>query len=120
MSGPARACVHCGLCLESCPTYRVLREEADSPRGRILLLDALKEGRAEEGDVRRHLDRCVGCLACEAVCPVSAIEYVDANAPTVELKINEAFFTSVLPGRKEPLGSPGGAENVGPIGVDLP
>jgi glycolate oxidase iron-sulfur subunit len=69
-----RACVHCGLCLESCPTYRVLREEADSPRGRILLLDALLEGRAEASDVRRHLDRCVGCLACEAVCP-SGVPY---------------------------------------------
>jgi glycolate oxidase iron-sulfur subunit len=69
-----RACVHCGLCLESCPTYRVLREEADSPRGRILLLDALLEGRAEAADVRRHLDRCVGCLACAAVCP-SGVPY---------------------------------------------
>lgn len=52
----------------------MLREEADSPRGRILLLDALAEGRAEEADVRRHLDRCVGCLACEAVCP-SGVPY---------------------------------------------
>lgn len=69
-----RACVHCGLCLESCPTYRVLREEADSPRGRILLLDAFLEGRADAGDVRFHLDRCVGCLACQAVCP-SGVQY---------------------------------------------
>jgi glycolate oxidase iron-sulfur subunit len=52
----------------------VLREEADSPRGRILLLDALAEGRAEAADVRYHLDRCVGCLACEAVCP-SGVPY---------------------------------------------
>ena len=65
----ARACVHCGLCLESCPTYRVLREEADSPRGRILLLEALESGRAEPADVRPHIDRCVGCRACESVCP---------------------------------------------------
>lgn len=74
MPDVTRACVHCGLCLESCPTYRVLREEADSPRGRILLLDALAEGRAEEADVRRHLDQCVGCLACQAVCP-SGVPY---------------------------------------------
>lgn len=69
-----RACVHCGLCLESCPTYRVLREEADSPRGRILLLDALVDGRADAADVRPHIDRCVGCLACQAVCP-SGVPY---------------------------------------------
>jgi len=52
----------------------VLREEVDSPRGRILLLDALGKGRAEERDVRFHLDRCVGCLACEAMCP-SGVPY---------------------------------------------
>jgi Fe-S-cluster-containing hydrogenase component 2 len=75
-----------------------------------------------EGDTRLYIQptECIDCGACESVCPVSAIEYVDANAPTEELKINEAFFTSVLPGRNEPLGSPGGAEGTGPIGVDLP
>jgi glycolate oxidase iron-sulfur subunit len=52
----------------------VLREEADSPRGRILLLDAFLEARADAADVRYHLDRCVGCLACEAVCP-SGVPY---------------------------------------------
>jgi glycolate oxidase iron-sulfur subunit len=52
----------------------VLREEADSPRGRILLLDALLEGRAAARDIRPHIDRCVGCLACEAVCP-SGVPY---------------------------------------------
>jgi len=52
----------------------VLREEADSPRGRLLLLDALAAGRAEPADVRFHLDRCVGCLACQAVCP-SGVPY---------------------------------------------
>jgi len=70
----SRACVHCGLCLESCPTYRVLREEVDSPRGRIFLLDALLDGRAEASDVRPHIDRCVGCLACQAMCP-SGVPY---------------------------------------------
>jgi glycolate oxidase iron-sulfur subunit len=52
----------------------VLREEADSPRGRILLLDALLEGRARESDVRYHLDRCIGCLACQSACP-SGVPY---------------------------------------------
>jgi glycolate oxidase iron-sulfur subunit len=74
MSEVTRACVHCGLCLESCPTYRVLREEADSPRGRVLLVDALLEGRVREREARVHLDRCVGCLACETSCP-SGVPY---------------------------------------------
>jgi glycolate oxidase iron-sulfur subunit len=74
VSDLARACVHCGLCVPYCPTYRVLREEADSPRGRVLLIDALREGRADVATVKPHLDRCIGCRACESVCP-SGVEY---------------------------------------------
>ena len=70
----ARACVHCGICLPKCPTYRVLKEEADSPRGRVLLLEALEEGRLRAEDVRPSIDRCIGCRACETACP-SGVPY---------------------------------------------
>lgn len=63
-------CVHCGICLSACPTYDVLGTEADSPRGRIYLIRALAEGRAEINESTvGHLDSCLGCLACQTACP---------------------------------------------------
>ena len=70
------ACVHCGFCLQSCPTYLTLEDENDSPRGRILLMRSALEGSLPLADpaLQTHIDRCLGCRACETVCP-SGVPY---------------------------------------------
>ncbi|MBX6330352.1 MAG: 4Fe-4S dicluster domain-containing protein [Gemmatimonadaceae bacterium] len=69
-------CVHCGFCLQACPTYLALGDENDSPRGRILLMRALVEGELspDDPDVQTHIDRCLGCRGCETACP-SGVPY---------------------------------------------
>src|SRR3954462_14299638 len=67
---PSRGCIRCGICLESCPTYLITRLEPESPRGRIHPMEQLSLGRLAATDtLRSHLDRCLRCAACEAVCP---------------------------------------------------
>jgi glycolate oxidase iron-sulfur subunit len=70
------ACVHCGFCLQACPTYLTLEDENDSPRGRLVLMRSIVEGSLPVGDpdVRTHIDRCLGCRACETACP-SGVPY---------------------------------------------
>ncbi|HSU94192.1 MAG TPA: heterodisulfide reductase-related iron-sulfur binding cluster [Gemmatimonadaceae bacterium] len=75
-SAGINACVHCGFCLQACPTYIALGDENDSPRGRIYLMRALVEGELtlEDPSVHTHIDRCLGCRACETACP-SGVPY---------------------------------------------
>jgi glycolate oxidase iron-sulfur subunit len=70
------ACVHCGFCLQACPTYLNLEDENDSPRGRIFLMRSLLEGTVGPDDpsLKQHIDQCLGCRACEPVCP-SGVPY---------------------------------------------
>ncbi len=71
-----RACVHCGFCIATCPTYVLLGDELDSPRGRIYLIkDMLENGRPASAKVALHIDRCLSCLACMTTCP-SGVNYM--------------------------------------------
>jgi glycolate oxidase iron-sulfur subunit len=80
-------CVHCGFCLSTCPSYRVIGKEMDSPRGRIYLMDAINKGEAALTEATtQHFDSCLGCLACVSTCP-SGVQYdklIAATRPQVE------------------------------------
>ena len=83
-----RKCVHCGFCTATCPTYQVLGDDLDSPRGRIYLIKRALEGGPVTGRTRLHLDRCLTCRACETTCP-SGVQYgrlVDIGRAVVETR----------------------------------
>ena len=74
MAHAIEACVHCGFCLPACPTYQVLGEEMDSPRGRIFLIKEVLEGHLQPEEAQPYLDKCLGCLGCVTACP-SGVPY---------------------------------------------
>ncbi len=80
MARAVESCVHCGFCLAACPTYRELGQEMDTPRGRIVLMKQVLECKLPLGDALPHVDRCLGCLACEPACP-SGVAYRDLLSP---------------------------------------
>ena len=109
-------CVHCGFCLSTCPSYRVLGKEMDSPRGRIYLMDAINLGVADlNSTTSQHFDSCLGCLACTTACP-SGVKYGDLIAATrpqvernVERSLPDRFIRNLIfnlfpyPNRLKPL-----------------
>ncbi|HVU35397.1 MAG TPA: heterodisulfide reductase-related iron-sulfur binding cluster [Opitutaceae bacterium] len=80
MAKAVQTCVHCGFCLSACPTYQEFGEEMDSPRGRIVLMKQVLEGGLAAEAAQPHIDRCLGCLACEPACP-SGVVYRDLISP---------------------------------------
>jgi glycolate oxidase iron-sulfur subunit len=96
-----RACVHCGFCNATCPTYVLLGDELDGPRGRIYLVkDMLERGRAATEEVVRHIDRCLSCLACMTTCP-SGVHYghlVDQARHRIEETFRRPFADRMLRG----------------------
>ena len=84
-----RACVHCGFCLATCPTYQLLGDELDGPRGRIYLMKQVLEGAVPTATTQLHLDRCLTCRACETTCP-SGVQYgrlVDIGRKIVDERV---------------------------------
>jgi len=108
--GILRNCVHCGFCLATCPSYQILGNELDSPRGRIYLIKQLVEGHAVSAKTQLHLDRCLTCRNCETTCP-SGVEYgklldigralVDAQVPRGPVDIvQRTLLSQVIPRRR--------------------
>ena len=93
------SCVHCGFCLATCPSYRVIGKEMDSPRGRIYLMNAINKGEATlDETTTQHFDSCLGCLACVSTCP-SGVQYdqlIAATRPQVERNQPRNIFDKLI------------------------
>jgi glycolate oxidase iron-sulfur subunit len=104
-----RKCVHCGFCTATCPTYQILGDELDGPRGRIYLIKQVLEGQAPTRSTQLHLDRCLTCRNCETTCP-SGVEYghlVDIGRSIVEQRVERPLSEKLMRGAlKEGLTSP--------------
>src|SRR5215469_10317408 len=94
-----RACMHCGICTATCPTYVLLGDERDSPRGRIVMMQAmLEKGGRPSADTVLHVDRCLSCLACRTACP-SSVDYarlVDTARTHIETHYRRPFIDRIL------------------------
>ncbi|MGV8985600.1 MAG: glycolate oxidase subunit GlcF [Cypionkella sp.] len=94
-----RTCVHCGFCTATCPTYQVLGDELDSPRGRIYLIkEMLESGRPADAKTAKHIDRCLSCLACTTTCP-SGVDYahlIDMGRAHVNKTYRRPFLDRIL------------------------
>ena len=89
-----RSCVHCGFCTATCPTYQLLGDELDGPRGRIYLIKQMLEGQPVTRETQLHLDRCLTCRACETTCP-SGVRYgrlADIGRAVAEQQISRPLF----------------------------
>ena len=92
-----RACVHCGLCNATCPTYQLLNNECDGPRGRIYLIKQVLEGEQVGLDTLNHLDRCLTCRACETTCP-SGVQYaklLDIGRAQLEQRVRRPLLDKI-------------------------
>jgi glycolate oxidase iron-sulfur subunit len=92
-----RSCVHCGFCTATCPTYQLLGDELDGPRGRIYLIKQMLEGEAVTQTTQLHLDRCLTCRACETTCP-SGVRYgrlVDIGRELVEQRVGRGVAVAL-------------------------
>lgn len=90
-----RKCVHCGFCTATCPTYQLLGDELDGPRGRIYLIKQVLEGHTASSRTQLHLDRCLGCRACETTCP-SGVQYgrlADIGRKIVEKQVGRSLLS---------------------------
>src|SRR5690349_22193988 len=93
-----RACVHCGFCTATCPTYQLLGDELDGPRGRIYLMKQVLEGESVTESTQLHLDRCLTCRACETTCP-SGVRYgrlVDIGRNIVEQEVGRGPLEGLM------------------------